>query len=305
MPPLHCADLQYAGTHVWLASQISPLSQSGLTTHPTHTPFLVSQIAGQSLLLLHGVAATHLDSTHAWLVPQSLAVLQSTHTLQAVLQTWLVALHCMSDVQETPLTHLCCAQYAPPPQSLEEMQPTHAFKLVSQMPTLQSMPPPHGTRLVGTQPEIALCTQPPTQLSAVQSSPSSQLMGLPPLQVLFAQIPAPVQASPSSQLALFAVWMQPPEPHESSVHGLLSVQFLMSGTCVQPLTGSQLSMVQAIPSSQPTSLPPVQVPLPQVSPLVQALPSSQLPVLGTLLQIPALHPSFVQEFLSSQLLPAR
>src|SRR5438132_7093496 len=108
-----------------------------------------------------------------------------------------------------------------------------------------------------------------------------------------------VQASPSLHGAVLLVWRQPPAPSQvSSVQGLLSSQFwvvvavhvppwhvspIVQGlassqgaalfTWMQPLTGSQPSSVQGLPSSQVTSAPPTQTPSWQVPPAVQALPS--------------------------------
>jgi hypothetical protein len=44
--------------------------------------------------------------------------------------------------------------------------------------------------------------------------------------------------------------------------------------CVQPEPALQPSTVQMLPSSQFGGAPPLQVPLPHVSPVVQAFPSS-------------------------------
>ena len=299
--------LQYAATQVCVSSQIWPAPQSALARQPTHTPLLPSQTPVQVLLVSHFGAATHFDSTHAWFAPQSFAVLQSTQTLQPRLQTWLVALHCMSDVQPGPLTHLCWWQYAPAPQSLDAMQPTHTCRIGSQRPALQSLPVTQGGKLVWTQPEIAACAQPlaESQLSVVQSSPSSQLMAVPIPHVLLAQRPLPVQALPSSHTALLALCPQPVAPHVSSVQGFLSSQLAALAVWTQPLPGSQLSYVHATPSSQVTALPPAHVPVAQVSPLVQALPSSHVPVFGVVKQPSAEQMSSVQAFLSSHSEPAR
>jgi hypothetical protein len=71
----------------------------------------------------------------------------------------------------------------------------------------------------------------------------------------------------------------------------------------QPATGLQTSIVQAFPSSQ-TVAPPLQLAPVQLSPVVQALPSSQLPILGTWLQgalpLSGSQTPVVQGLLSSQ-----
>src|SRR5205823_1630692 len=161
-----------------------------------------------------------------------------------------------------------------------------------------------------------------------------------------------VQAAPSLHGAVLLVWRQPPAPSQvSSVQGLLSSQFwvvvavhvppwhvspIVQGlassqgavlfTWMQPLTGSQPSSVQGLPSSQVGAAAPTQAPSWQVSlavqalassqgavllmcrqppaasqaSSVQALPSSQGATLGTLAQTPAVQLSSVQGLPSSQ-----
>src|SRR5439155_21998801 len=87
--------------------------------------------------------------------------------------------------------------------------------------------------------------------SVVQGLPSSQSGGAPPTQLPPLQVSLVVQASPSSQGSVLFVW-------------------------VQPLVGSQPSVVQALLSSQLGGAPPTQLPPLQVSLVVQASPS--LPV---------------------------
>src|SRR3990172_1154910 len=54
------------------------------------------------------------------------------------------------------------------------------------------------------------------------------------------------------------------------------------GVCTQPVAGSQLSAVQRVPSSQSGGGPPTQTPdALHVSPVVQPLPSSHAPPVGT------------------------
>jgi hypothetical protein len=115
-----------------------------------------------------------------------------------------------------------------------------------------------------------------------------------------------VQAFWSSQLVA-APGKQAPAAHVSPlVHTLLSVQGNMSsGVAMQPLEGSQVSAVQGFPSSQLGALPATHAPPWQVSPTVQALPSSQLAVVGLKTQ-PAKGSqlSAVQGFWSSQTVAA-
>jgi len=138
-------------------------------------------------------------------------------------------------------------------------------------PPVQALPSLHGS-------EFAVFTQPllGSQLSLVQTLPSSQLSAGPALQVPSAQMSSLLQALPSLQGAVLLA-------------------------CVQPLAGSQLSVVQGLPSSQFTAAPAWHRPEKQVSPLVQALPSLQVPATALCWHplVPS-HESAVHGFLSSQ-----
>src|SRR2546427_144718 len=86
------------------------------------------------------------------------------------------------------------------------------------------------------------------------------------------------------------------------VQALLSLQGLLLSLWKQPEAGLQLSSVQGLPSSQLGAGPPTQLPPPQASPVVQALPSSQGRVLLLWKQPEAgLQPSSVQGLPSLQL----
>jgi hypothetical protein len=138
-------------------------------------------------------------------------------------------------------------------------------------PVVQAFPSLHGlVLLVWTQPEDEL------QVSVVQTLPSSQFGGAPPLQVPPPHVSAVVHAFPSLHGAVLLVFVQPVDGlQESSVHGLLSLQSgagpplqvppphvsfvvhafpsshgLVLFVCTQPEAGVQLSVVQALPSSQ-------------------------------------------------------
>jgi hypothetical protein len=113
-------------------------------------------------------------------------------------------------------------------------------------PTVQASPSSHGSAL-------SVCTQPVagSQLSSVQTFPSSQSGGAPPTQVPSEHVSPVVQASPSSHGSVVSVCTQ------------------------SPVAGSQLSSVQSLPSLQSGGAPPTQVPPEHVSPTVQASPSSQ------------------------------
>jgi hypothetical protein len=135
-----------------------------------------------------------------------------------------------------------------------------------------------------------------------------------------------VQASPSSQDAVFAMCMHPPTlSHVSSVQGFWSSQdseapgwhfpalhvspdvhaFPSSHgpswfACAQPILGSHVSSVHGLSSSQVTDAPPVHTDDWHVSPIVQRSPSSQ----GSALQSSSrqsMRPSQSSSFLSPQL----
>jgi hypothetical protein len=96
-----------------------------------------------------------------------------------------------------------------------------------------------------------------SQLSSVQTFPSSAFSAAPPTQTPAAQESAVVQASPSSQEAALLV-------------------------LTAPVAGSQLSSVQTFPSSTTRGAPPTQTPAAQVSVVVHASASSQAAVLFVL-----------------------
>src|SRR5262249_36661352 len=118
----------------------------------------------------------------------------------------------------------------------------------------------------------------------VQALPSSQVLpfgfsGLEHVPVAGVQVPAAWHWSRAVQTAGLA-----PVPVHGwqvslSVQALPSLQVVPSVTllCLQPAAGSQLSVVQALPSSQLSAGPPTHTPAEHWSLLVQALPSSHEP----------------------------
>jgi hypothetical protein len=165
---------------------------------------------------------------------------------------------------------------------------------------VQALPSSHDAVLfVFTQPVAG------TQESSVQGLLSLQLGADPPTQDPPAQVSAVVHALPSSHDAVLFVFTQPVAgTHESSVHGLLSLQFgaeppthtpaahvsdvvqaLPSSqdaallALTQPVAGTQESSVHGLLSLQFGAEPPTHDPAEQVSDVVHALPSSQDAVL--------------------------
>jgi hypothetical protein len=139
-------------------------------------------------------------------------------------------------------------------------------------PVVQALPSLQGlVLLVKTQPVAGL------QLSVVHTFASLQTVGVPGLHV------PPPQASPVVQAL-------------PSLHGL--VLFVKTQA---PVAGLQLSVVQTLLSLQTVGAPGTQLPPPQASPVVQALPSLQGFVLFANTQPEAgLQLSVVQTLLSLQ-----
>jgi len=192
----------------------------------------------------------------------------------------------------------------------------HTSPVVQAFPSSQAF-----ALLLKTQPVIVL------QLSVVHALASSHTRGAPEHEP-FAQVSSVVHASPSlhafalfaktqpaagSQLSLVQAllspqtlgppgWHDPPEQTSPTVQALPSEQATALFVCPQtPVDGSQLSLVQPLPSLQLSGVPARQVPIPQASPTVQAFPSSQAFVLLTKTQpVAGLQLSVVHAFPSSQ-----
>jgi hypothetical protein len=115
------------------------------------------------------------------------------------------------------------------------------------------------------------------QVSVVHTLLSLQTTGVPGLQTPPPQVSPAVQAFPSLQGFVLFVW-------------------------TQPVDGLQLSSVHGLPSSQlSVPVPGLQTPAPQVSPVVQAFPSSQGFVLFVYTHpVAGLQLSVVQTLLSLQ-----
>ena len=176
---------------------------------------------------------------------------------------------------------------------------------------------------------LFVCTHPVagSHESSVQTLPSSQSGGGPPMHTPAEQVSAVVQALPSSHDAVLFVWTHPVAgSHESSVqalpsvqsgggpptqvppaqasgvvHGFPSSQDAVLFMCTHPVAELHESFVQTSPSSQSGGAPPTHAPAEQVSPVVQASPSSQDAVLSTCMQpVAGSQESSVQTFPSLQ-----
>jgi hypothetical protein len=108
-----------------------------------------------------------------------------------------------------------------------------------------------------------------------------------------------VHGLPSSQPGVPLPLQVPPAQASTNVQGLLSSHGTVLATNLQPLAGSQLSVVHNLLSLQVVGLPPVQAPPAQASPLVHGLLSLQVAVVGKYSQpLPALQLSLVHGLLS-------
>ena len=150
----------------------------------------------------------------------------------------------------SPLQRLPSEQLAPSARSVLMQRPALQESSVQGLLSLHSDDAVHRV-----QPAMVSLRQPVagSQESAVQGLLSSQTGGEPAVQVPAWQVSAPLQALPSEQLVPLA-----------------------TGVAVQPLAGSQESVVQGLLSSQTGGFEPVHTPAWQVSVCVQAFPSLQV-----------------------------
>jgi len=140
-----------------------------------------------------------------------------------------------------------------------------------------------------------------SQPSSVHTLPSPQTVGPPARHTPALHASPVVQAFPSSQAAVLSVCTHDPvwTSQLSSVQALPSLH--VTGVKTHPVCVSQLSIVQGFSSSHTVGDPGTHAPSPQVSPDVQASPSSHAPVLFVKTHAPSagLHASSVQAFPSS------
>ncbi len=303
-------------THL-LATQASPLVHRLLSVQTAELAVLTQPFAISQLSLVQGLPSSQATLLPGWQLPPA-HVSPTVQTLPSLHGAVLLALlHApdlgsqVSVVQGFPSSHalgplgvqMPLLQASPTVQPLLSSQTAVLLVLVHpvlllQLSSVQGFPssqmmakPPtqlpaaQTSPLVHTEPSsqgapLFVNTQPlmESQLSVVQTWPSSQGNALPGTQALAAQ------ASPTVQT-------------------LLSVQLAEFAKLTQPFSGSQASSLQGLPSSQLISLPATQPPPPQASPTVQTEPSSQGSVLLLCEQPPeASQESVVQPLPSSQFL---
>ena len=143
---------------------------------------------------------------------------------------------------------------------------------VQRFPSLQSTSAP-AVHSPSSQPVSSRGTS--THPSAGSQTASAQGLSLvqvkrEPAQKPSRHVSSSVQLSSSSQGAELNGWEHPPvsPSHTSSVHRSSSLQRKRAVWNTQPSSGSQKSVVQALPSLQSTAIP-WQIPLEQVSSVVQ------------------------------------
>ena len=270
-----------------LVVQTLPSSQAiseGVKVQPT--------VASQ-LLAVQSILSSHTSAAPLTQLPP----LQVSATVQAFLSLHPSVL--LLFTQPTSVLQLSVVQTLPSSQRLSFatfLQPVCG----SQLSAVQAKP---SSQVLGL-PPLQL---PPLQFSpTVQTSPSSQA----PVLARYAQPFAVKQKStvhwlPSSQSASLVVWLQPVVPLQLSavqakpssqlcrlplqmpavhlspaVQASLSLQTALSlaPMYLQPLAGSHKSLVHTLLSLQVIALP-WHLPLAHASPLVQALPSLQFPLL--------------------------
>ena len=182
-------------------------------------------------------------------------------------------------------------------------------------PDVQGLPSSQAAvLLVNTQPVAGL------QVSVVHTFVSAQTTGVPGWQLPPPQVSPVVHTLPSSQalallvnthpvaglhessvqglLSLHTVpvpgWQLPPPQVSPVVQGLPSLQAAVLFVNTHPVAGLHESLVQGLPSLQAVAAPGWQLPPPQTSPVVHALPSLQGAVLFVWEQpVTALHRSLV------------
>jgi len=203
----------------------------------------------------------------------------------------------------------------------------------AQMPEVQTSPSVHALPSLHA-PPVDVCTQPPvaSQLSSVHALPSEQFRPVPGVHTAFWHASPDEQALPSSHAPPAAVCMHPtwvlqpsvvqglpssqpccaPAAHAPPSHTSSDVQTFPSehapplvAVHEQPVTESQASEVQGLPSPQSRAAPPLQTPVLQTSPIVQAFWSSQAAAAALCVQpAAASQKSAVHGFESSQPTPA-
>jgi hypothetical protein len=241
-------------------------------------------VCGLQLSVVHGLPSLQLTGAPAaqrpaWQVSAPLQALPSEHEVPSA----------SGACAHVPVAGLqLSAVHTLPSSQLSGVPAAHTpFWQVSA--PLQALPSEHEVPL-----PTAACTHAPVcglQLSLVQGLPSLQFCGVPAVQAPFWQVSAPLHGLPSEHEVPFATALCVQAPvcglQLSLVQGLPSLQFcgvpavqapfwqvsaplhrlpsehevpLATALCWHPSIGSQLSLVQGLPSLQFCGVPAVQAP---------------------------------------------
>ena len=235
----------------------------------------VSAVFLQPLLLLHESTVHTLPSSQLMVVPWQLPALQASPEVQALLSLQTVAV-CAVFLQPVATSQVSSVQGLASSQ-LGAAPGWQVPLAVHRSPTVQALP---SVQLL---PVAGVFRQPPAvvQVSVVHGLLSSQL-SVAPVQLPALHLSPVVQASPSVQaVPVSAVFLQPADrSHTSCVHALLSSQFTALPGWQAPCAVHLSPLVQALPSVQACPVSAVFLQPSALSQLswVQALPSSQLMV---------------------------
>ena len=277
------------GAHV---SSVQRFLSSQSTGWPRHCPSTQLSFAVHALPSEQEVFAGLLVLTQAPLAVSQLWLVHGSPSVQvlSVPLTQTLAAQTSPMVQASPSSHgeTLAANVQPvagsQPSTVHGFLSSQSTPMPEQLPfthasfTVQAEPSSHGPP--GATAEFAHLPELVSQTSVVQALLSLQVFAWPGTQTLATHASPTVQRSPS-------------------VHGSPP-----AAVAVQPLAGSQASVVQGLPSSQVRYSPGVHTPPTHVSPCVQVLPSAlQLPTVGVCWQAKdaATQVSVVHALLSSQL----
>ena len=296
--------------------QVSPKVQALLSLHGSLLLVKIQPPLASHVSVVHGLPSLQTTNLPGAQVPPlhtslSVQLLPSLHGLLVVLYT-----------QPVLTLQLSAVHTLPSSQSVASPGKQEPSAQVS--PTVQALLSLHAALLLENEQPLT-----GSHKSLVHRLPSLQVSPLPLTQVPSLHTSPTVHTLPSLHAKLLLLWLQPPTTaHESVVHGFKSsqstpcpevqtppthtsplVQALPSShpalvaVNVQPLAMSQASVVQGLLSLHATAVLDPHTPSAQISPTVQAFPSSQALVLLVLKQpATALQLSMVQGLLSLQLL---
>ena len=301
---------------------VPPLHASPLVqAFPSSQPFVLF-VKTQPVDGLHESVVQAFASLQTTEVPVHAPPLQTSPLVQALLSSQAFVLFVktqpvaglqLSVVHALPSLHTSVrpAWHVPPPQVspvVHALPSSQAFALLVKTQPVAGLQLSVVQRLLSLQTtaEPAWHVPPPQTSPVVQAFPSSQAFAL----LVKTQPVASVQVSVvhgllSLQMRPTPGWQVPPPQVSPVVQGLPSSQANVLFVKTQPVAGLHVSVVQTLASSQTTAVPAKQVPPPQVSPVVQAFPSSHAFALFVKTHpVAGLQLSVVQTLASSQTIAA-